>query len=95
MGVQTANVIMVALGVGTHPSLRPGVHLRWFVDPSLGFPPLGFDVFRRPERSGTWRSLGMFSRQAAASGNTEAIRSSACIRWIWSRSSRLHSRSPN
>jgi WD40 repeat protein len=57
MGVQTASVIMVALGVGTHPSLRPGVHLRWFVDPSLGFPPLGFDVFRRPERSGTWRSL--------------------------------------
>jgi WD40 repeat protein len=57
MSVQTGSVTMVALGVVTHPTLRPGVHLRWFVDPGLGFPPLGFDVFRRPERLGNPSSL--------------------------------------
>ncbi|MCV2489975.1 WD40 repeat domain-containing protein [Geodermatophilus sp. YIM 151500] len=48
---------MVSLGVGAHPHLRPGIHLRWFVDPDLGFPPLGFDVFRRSAWTGDPRSL--------------------------------------
>jgi len=53
VSTQTGTVSMVALGVESDPVLAPGVHLRWNFDPELGFPPLGFDVFRRPHRPGT------------------------------------------
>jgi hypothetical protein len=29
-------------------TMQEGIHLRWFFEPSLGFPELGFEVFRRP-----------------------------------------------
>ena len=48
---------MVALGVDAGGPLQPGVHLRWSVDPQLGFPPLGFDLFRREHRPGSPRAL--------------------------------------
>ncbi|SCG71763.1 hypothetical protein [Micromonospora inositola] len=53
MTLQTGALTMVTLGVQDDPVLWPGVHLRWFVDPAIGFPPLGFDVQRRPARAGT------------------------------------------
>jgi hypothetical protein len=57
VGLQTGNVSMVALAVGSDPVLREGVYLHWFVDPQLGFPPLGFDVFRRVHRTGAAQKL--------------------------------------
>src|SRR5512140_3941433 len=53
MALQSGAVTLVALGADGHPNLRNGTHLRWAVDPQRGFPPLGFDVFRRAHRPGT------------------------------------------
>lgn len=39
---------MGALGVTTAPGVDPGVHLRWSFQTALGFPPHGFDLYRRP-----------------------------------------------
>ncbi|MCA1586678.1 MAG: hypothetical protein LC791_18540, partial [Acidobacteria bacterium] len=57
MALQTGAVSLLALGAQGHPTLRDGVHLRWNVDASRGFPPFGFDVFRRRHRHGTPVSL--------------------------------------
>ncbi|GIF01457.1 hypothetical protein [Paractinoplanes rishiriensis] len=57
MALQTAALTMTALGVLNDAVLRPGVHLRWSVDPAAGFPPHGFDVQRRAARSGTAQSV--------------------------------------
>ena len=57
MSLQTGEVAMVALGVDSDPSLTAGVHLRWSLQAALGFPPLGFDVFRRLHRPGSPRTL--------------------------------------
>lgn len=53
MGLQTDALSVVCLGVGSHPTLQAGTHLRWFVRPDKGFPPYGFDVFRRLHRPGS------------------------------------------
>ncbi len=44
---QNSELTMIALGVGEHPALRLGNHLRWQFDPRLGFPERGFQLFRR------------------------------------------------
>ena len=41
--------------------MRAGVYLRWFIDPQLGFPPLGFDVFRRVHRPGSPKEIDFTS----------------------------------
>src|SRR5919109_3327664 len=53
MGLQTGAVSLVCLGVGSHHTLQAGTHLRWFVRPDKGFPPYGFNVFRRLHRPGS------------------------------------------
>lgn len=45
---QGAELTMIALGVGEHPALTLGNHLRWSFDPDLGFPQRGFFLWRRP-----------------------------------------------
>ncbi len=47
--------------------LESGVHLRWQTSPELGFPPGGFDLYRRPENNGHYWSCGVF-RQADVVG---------------------------
>lgn len=52
MTLQTRELVMVALGAESlFPEVEDGVHLRWQMDLALGFPPYGFDVFRRPHQS--------------------------------------------
>ena len=41
-------------------SIEPGVHLRWQLDPELGFPAGGFDVYRRNENNGHYWRCGSF-----------------------------------
>jgi hypothetical protein len=43
--------------VGPHPRLPDGVHLRWFLDPDLGFPWYGYYLFRRESRPSRPRCL--------------------------------------
>lgn len=57
MALQTGALTAFALGVANHSTLADGVHLRWTINPSGGFPPLGFDVFRRAHRAGTAQVL--------------------------------------
>jgi hypothetical protein len=41
-------------------SLEAGVHLRWQIDPALGFPKGGFDIYRRGENNGHYWRCGAF-----------------------------------
>jgi hypothetical protein len=51
MTLQTRDLVMVPLGTdGLYQDVEEGVHLRWQMDVAIGFPPYGFDVFRRPHR---------------------------------------------
>lgn len=40
--------------------LEPGIHLRWQMAPELGFPPGGFDLYRRRENNGHYWHCGSF-----------------------------------
>src|SRR3954471_6983489 len=58
MAIQTHDVVFAGLAItattspdGVQPILPDGIHLRWSVDPRLGFPPYGFYLFRRPTSS--------------------------------------------
>src|SRR3954471_17389070 len=55
MGLQTSDLVMVALGVrgdapplALQPPLVDAIHLRWSFRRELGFPWYGFYLFRRP-----------------------------------------------
>ena len=41
-------------------SLEAGVHLRWQIEPALGFPKGGFDIYRRGENIGHYWQCGSF-----------------------------------
>lgn len=57
---------MLSLGAdGQQPELEDGIHLRWQMDLARGFPPYGFDLFRRPHLAGT---LAPFAAQAQPNG---------------------------
>jgi hypothetical protein len=49
--IQSQWLGMVALGDNTRPDPNKGTHLRWAFERRLGFPPGGFDLFRRPHFS--------------------------------------------
>ena len=63
MALQIGKVAMLALGVDADPALRSGVHLHWSVAPELGFPPLGFNVFRRTHATGPAQSVDFTAEQ--------------------------------
>nr|WP_263327078.1 hypothetical protein [Neobacillus sp. Marseille-Q6967] len=67
MGLQTGAVSMVALGVDNHSTLTPGVHLHWTTDATIGFPPGGFEIYRRLHRPGTPKTYDFRTHQVGNS----------------------------
>src|SRR5215831_8827120 len=47
VALQGNSLWMTALGLAAPDQIEEGVHLRWSVSASVGFPPLGFDLYRR------------------------------------------------
>jgi len=47
VALQGNSLWMTALGLAAPDQIEEGVHLRWSVSASVGFPPLGFDIYRR------------------------------------------------
>ena len=47
MALQGNSLWMTALGLAAPDQVEEGVHLRWSVSASVGFPPFGFDIYRR------------------------------------------------
>ena len=47
MALQGNSLWMTALGLAAPDQVEEGVHLRWSVSASVGFPPFGFDLYRR------------------------------------------------
>ena len=47
MALQGNSLWMTALGLAAPDQIEEGVHLRWSVSASVGFPPFGFDIYRR------------------------------------------------
>lgn len=47
MALQGNSLWMTALGLAAPDQIEEGVHVRWSVSASVGFPPLGFDLYRR------------------------------------------------
>ena len=42
------NILVVGIRPGSTSNVKPeGLHLRWFFPPELGFPPGGFEIYRR------------------------------------------------
>ncbi len=69
MPIQTGAVSLITFPPKASTSLRAGVHLRWSVYPKRGFPPFGFDLFRRDHRPGIPTTLdlaGEAERELAA-----------------------------
>lgn len=74
---QSAKVVLFASGFEGEAGLRDGVHLCWHVQPTAGFPELGFDLYRRAHRPGTPRELrfdGESPRELPASAQIGATR---------------------
>src|SRR5262245_51311506 len=66
LALQSRNLVMLALGAdGLLPQVEDGIHLRWQMDLNRGFPPYGFDLFRRPHLPPT---LLPFAAQARPDG---------------------------
>ena len=47
-------------------SLEAGVHLRWQIEPALGFPKGGFDIYRRRRTTGITGSVARFARSISS-----------------------------
>jgi len=73
VALQGGGVTLVALGVERHATLRSGTHLRWTIGSNKGFPPLGFNIFRRAHRPGAPRVLDLSNEAARPLNATASI----------------------
>jgi hypothetical protein len=46
--LQGRELVMMGLGLAAPGQIGAGIHLRWSIAPSVGFPTYGFNLFRRP-----------------------------------------------
>ena len=76
---QGTELTMIALGVGEHPALALGNHLRWSFDPNLGFPQRGFALWRRPHVE---PSLQVFSFANEPRRTLSRVESFGAFRWL-------------
>src|SRR6185295_12325671 len=69
MPMQSKRISLMALGIDGVKGMENGFYLRIGFDPRMGFPPCGFNLYRRDHHIGETRSLNfplLFSQQISA-----------------------------
>src|SRR5215211_2537187 len=69
MPMQSKRISLMALGIEGVRGMEDGFHLRIGFDPRMGFPPCGFNLYRRDHHIGKTQSLNfplLFSQQISA-----------------------------